>query len=249
MKIDTPPIVYDYSAFLLDWDGTPVDSMPIWNELYTGYIRSKGRVPHENFQQEKDDILHSLAKADNVFARLYDELHRIYDIKGISGEEALAESTLVSEEKLRTLQYKPNAAKFLRDVKALGMKMAVVTTGDNASFDAIRRGNFKMRAEADFDQIFEGRIITSDICKSLGIQGKPSGDPYRYGARLLNIAPKDCLVFEDSMNGAKAGWDAGMDMCIVRDSYSDKDREEMKYIAKHVPTKTYFIEDLGEVRY
>ena len=43
-------------------------------------------------------------------------------------------------------------------------------------------------------------------------RGKPNPEPFLAGAVLLGVAPTDCVVFEDSSSGAKAGRDAG---CIV----------------------------------
>ena len=40
-------------------------------------------------------------------------------------------------------------------------------------------------------------------------QGKPDPSPYLAGAALLSLAPTDCVVFEDSESGAKAGHAAG----------------------------------------
>jgi len=43
-------------------------------------------------------------------------------------------------------------------------------------------------------------------------QGKPHPDPFLAGARLLGFRPEECVVFEDSAAGAKAGKAAG---CVV----------------------------------
>jgi HAD superfamily hydrolase (TIGR01509 family) len=40
--------------------------------------------------------------------------------------------------------------------------------------------------------------------------GKPAPDVFLYAAEKLGVAPADCLVIEDSLNGVKAGKAAGM---------------------------------------
>ncbi len=40
--------------------------------------------------------------------------------------------------------------------------------------------------------------------------GKPGPDIYCHAAKKLAVAPEDCLVIEDSVNGARAGLAAGM---------------------------------------
>ena len=49
------------------------------------------------------------------------------------------------------------------------------------------------------------RIITADMVTS----GKPHPEPYLRGAEILGLNPADCVVFEDSASGAKAGRAAG----------------------------------------
>jgi sugar-phosphatase len=48
-------------------------------------------------------------------------------------------------------------------------------------------------------------IITADMVK----EGKPHPEPYLKGAKILGVAPEDCIVIEDSTSGAKAGHAAG----------------------------------------
>jgi mannitol-1-/sugar-/sorbitol-6-phosphatase len=48
-------------------------------------------------------------------------------------------------------------------------------------------------------------IITADMVK----EGKPHPEPYIKGAKILGLAPEDCIVIEDSTSGAKAGHAAG----------------------------------------
>jgi sugar-phosphatase len=48
-------------------------------------------------------------------------------------------------------------------------------------------------------------IVTADMVT----EGKPHPEPYIKGARILSLAPQDCIVIEDSTSGAKAGHAAG----------------------------------------
>jgi mannitol-1-/sugar-/sorbitol-6-phosphatase len=48
-------------------------------------------------------------------------------------------------------------------------------------------------------------IVTANIVRN----GKPHPEPYIKGAKLLGLAPEDCVVIEDSTSGAKAGHAAG----------------------------------------
>jgi len=59
-------------------------------------------------------------------------------------------------------------------------------------------------------------IITADVVT----RGKPDPEPYRRGAELLGLAPRDCLVIEDSASGAKAGHAAGCKVLATLFSHS-----------------------------
>lgn len=50
-----------------------------------------------------------------------------------------------------------------------------------------------------------------------GIRSKPEPDIFLLAAEKLGIAPADCLVLEDSLNGIRAGRAAGMTVCMVPD--------------------------------
>jgi 16S rRNA pseudouridine516 synthase len=59
-------------------------------------------------------------------------------------------------------------------------------------------------------------ILSSETVK----RGKPEPDVFLEAARLAHTVPKECIVFEDSLNGVKAAKNAGM-VCFAIPSYTD----------------------------
>jgi sugar-phosphatase len=59
-------------------------------------------------------------------------------------------------------------------------------------------------------------IVTADMVAN----GKPHPEPYLKGAKILGIAPADCVVIEDSTSGAKAGHAAGCKVLATTFSHS-----------------------------
>ena len=59
-------------------------------------------------------------------------------------------------------------------------------------------------------------IITSEMVS----HGKPHPEPYLKGAKILGVAPADCIVIEDSTSGAKAGHAAGCKVLATTFSHS-----------------------------
>ena len=61
-----------------------------------------------------------------------------------------------------------------------------------------------------------------------GFKGTPAPDIYLAAARKLNVAPQNCLVFEDIVPGIQAGKNAGMKVCAVDDMYSKHQEAEKR---------------------
>jgi beta-phosphoglucomutase len=62
----------------------------------------------------------------------------------------------------------------------------------------------KLKLINDFDAVVDGNNIS---------KAKPNPEVFLAAAEQLNVTPKNCVVFEDSVAGVKAAKDAGM-MCI-----------------------------------
>ena len=59
------------------------------------------------------------------------------------------------------------------------------------------------------------RYFQTVVCRGDAPRIKPAPDLYLEGAKRLNLAPADCLVIEDSLNGMQAAKAAGMSVWIV----------------------------------
>jgi len=71
--------------------------------------------------------------------------------------------------------------------------------------------------------------------------GKPAPDIYLSVAGRLQVAPSDCVVFEDVPAGIQAGKNAGMTVFAVEDAFSLDMREEKMQLAD------YYIKDYYEL--
>ncbi len=71
-------------------------------------------------------------------------------------------------------------------------------------------------------------IVTADDV----VHGKPSPEPYLKGAELLETAPADCLVFEDTPAGIRSGHAAGMKVVALQTTYPEDELREAEAIVK-----------------
>jgi sugar-phosphatase len=70
------------------------------------------------------------------------------------------------------------------------------------------------------------RLVTANQVTS----GKPHPEPFLAGAALLGISPEQCVVFEDSSSGAKAGRAAGCIVIATTFSHSVESLEAAHYL-------------------
>lgn len=84
-------------------------------------------------------------------------------------------------------------------VGALTLSKAVASSSTAAALD------YKLRKLDLWDE-FAPHIYASDHVT----HAKPAPDIFLHAAKMLDVAPAQCLVIEDSVNGVRAGLDAGM---------------------------------------
>jgi sugar-phosphatase len=72
------------------------------------------------------------------------------------------------------------------------------------------------------------RIVTAGFVT----YGKPHPEPFLAGARLLGVAPEECVVIEDSSSGVKAGRAAGCTVVATTFSHSIASLEAAHYLVK-----------------
>jgi sugar-phosphatase len=70
------------------------------------------------------------------------------------------------------------------------------------------------------------RILTADMVEN----GKPHPEPYIRGAEILGFAPSECVVFEDSASGTKAGRAAGCTVIGTTFSHSIAELSAAHYL-------------------
>ena len=115
---------------------------------------------------------------------------------------------------------KKGAKELLDYLKAHGIPCAVASSSPKSMVEAYLG---KLGVLGYFDS-----FVTGD----LGLPSKPAPDMFLTAAKELHTAPQDCLVLEDSVNGIKAGRNAGMQVGMVPDVLPYKD--ELKPFCDHV---------------
>ncbi|MHB8335129.1 MAG: HAD family hydrolase [Acidimicrobiales bacterium] len=87
------------------------------------------------------------------------------------------------------------AAALVKELRRLGVKVAVVSASENTKSALKAAGILDL-----FDAIVDGHVV-----KDLNLKGKPAPDSYLQGAKALGIAASGSVVVEDALAGVEAG--------------------------------------------
>ncbi len=169
---------------LFDFDGVVVDTEPIYDLFWNDAAKRYG-LGIDNFAEiiKGTTLPYILEK----YFSGYSEEFRQMDIK----ESTEYENTM-------PLPPMPGSIEFIRLLKEHGVRTGLVTSSDNAK---IKRAFELLHLDNLFDT-----LVTADRIE----RGKPDPMCYLLAAKDLNVSPGDCIVFEDSFNGIRAGSAAGM---------------------------------------
>ena len=107
----------------------------------------------------------------------------------------------------------------MQDLKHQGPMLGVVGLLDQLAAGGVRCAVVSSSSHAWVDG-WLARLAISDrfetvVCRGDAPQIKPAPDLYQEAAKRLRLEPEQCLVIEDSLNGAKAAIAAEMPVWIV----------------------------------
>ena len=198
-------------AALFDLDGTLLDSMNVWSDVDRIFFERRGmEIP--------SDYAKDITGMSFLGAAKYT---RDRFCLSESVEEIAAEWTEISREQYAEhVQLKPGSAELLRELRARGVKLCVVTTLVRALYEPclIRNGVY------DF---FEFCLSTDEA----GTAAKSDGTIYAKAAERLGVAHEHCAVFEDVTDCIIAAKKLGMQAYLVIDPHSTHDIEKAKAMA------------------
>lgn len=176
------------AAVLWDMDGTLVDSEPYW-------ILSETKLAKEYQFEWGEEDGHSL-----IGLSLYDSAQIIRSKVGIadlSDQEIIDRLTSSVVEQLgERLPWRPGALELLTELRANGIKTALVTMSMRRMATAV--------ADSIGFPAFDIVVAGDDVSR-----GKPHPEPYLRAAELLGVDPAECVALEDSKTGVASAESAG----------------------------------------
>ena len=182
-------IDYSTRAFIFDMDGTLVDNMRFHGAAWQTMLMENGIET-----DAREFLVKTAGKTNreiipNFFADATEE--RLLEL-GLRKEIIYRELFLPERRAIE------GAIEFLETAKSLGVKMAVATAAPVANMEFVLDG-------LDLRRFFDQITTAADVSN-----GKPHPEVFLKSAEKLGVEPKNCLVFEDAINGFEAAHRAGM---------------------------------------
>ncbi|MDE6963679.1 MAG: HAD family phosphatase [Lachnospiraceae bacterium] len=208
-------------AVLFDLDGTLVDSMWIWQEVDVAYLAGFGIPVPKGLQEDIGGM--SFTEGAQYFKDRFKIPDTVEKIKEDWNRMAWDKYT-------HEVPLKKGAEEFVKYCRQNGIKMGIATSNSRELVENVMQVH---GLSEYFDCIVTGCEVE---------RGKPSPDIYLEAARRCKVTSEKCLVFEDIVDGIKAGKAAGMKVCAVDDKSSRASEKEKRKLAD------YYINDFSEIR-
>ena len=171
-------------AALFDFDGVVVDTEP----QYTLFWDEKGQKYHPEIPNFGHHI------KGQTLIQIYKQFFR--EPEGLQDEIT---RQLLDYELTMHFEYIDGVVDFMKELREKGVKLAIVTSSNDAKMANAYREHPELKTMVDF-------IVTADRVT----HSKPHPECFLLGAEILGVEKDNCIVFEDSFHGIEAGNRAGI---------------------------------------
>jgi HAD superfamily hydrolase (TIGR01509 family) len=185
-----------FDAVLFDLDGVLVDSEPWWDEVRVEFARDNNRP------WGPDDQRAVMGGNSREWAGVMRERLDLGHLEQDAIQDAIVAGVVAKYRAAAVLPLIPGAVETVRRVAATH-PVAIVSSAHRAVI------------EAAVDALGLGSILDEIVSSDDVTAGKPDPAVYVLAAARLGVDPGRCLVVEDSVNGVRAGKDAGMTVALV----------------------------------
>ena len=167
-------------AALFDLDGVVFDTEP----QYSIFWGSQCRLYHPEHPGLENEI------KGMTLTEIYDQ----WFSGPIKKEQPVITARLDEYERQMHYDYIEGFERLIADLHQHGVRTAVVTSSNVPKMESV------YRYQPGFKALFDAILTSEDFAAS-----KPDPDCYLKAAQRLGAQPDECIVFEDSFNGLKAG--------------------------------------------
>lgn len=205
--------IKDFKGHIFDLDGTLTKSNHVWSKIDEDFLGKRGiEVPEDYFKQVSAMNFEQAAVYTNDRFSLGEN---IQDIMKEWFDMAVYEYTNV-------IGLCGNAGEYVRRLKDQGRKIALAT----ASTEELYRPVLKRNGILD---CFDCFVSTEQVKR-----GKGFPDVYELAAEKLGLVARDCVVYEDIVEGIKGAKAGGFFAVACLNDHYSHDWDEMRDIADEI---------------
>ena len=188
--IKIPPNI---KALIFDCDGTLVDTMPLHMDAWKTAFKMNGReFPYDFIDSLKGTPLPEIIQMYNK------EFNDNLDFEKVAKEK----SALTHES--------------IKGAKPIQIVVDVALKYKNVMPMSVASGGSEYNVHTSLNAVGILDLFSPILTSKNKIPGKPNPDIFLECAKQMNVAPEDCLVFEDGDFGLEAAKRAGMQAVDIR---------------------------------
>lgn len=182
-----------YDGYIFDCDGTLADTMPL-------HYRAWKRLVEELGGSFSEELFYQLGgkPTEQILELLRDEY-------ALNVGDTYSAARRKEEYFVQTIH----------EIGPIEPVLQVVRRWHTIKPLAVASGGFRRNVEMTLDTIGIRPLFDVVVCVEDYARGKPFPDAFLEAARRMNVAPENCLVFEDSPLGLQAARAAGMQCVFV----------------------------------
>ncbi len=220
----------DKKVIIFDMDGTLIDSIGIWNEIDIELIRAigNGNIDNMDIGKQRDEKLKEYSKCEDAYLEYckflkqkYGSNMEIADIKNLRYK--------IADKYLRkSIDYKPEVEKVLKYLKQKSFILVIASTTNDHTIEIYKKHNQNIINKANIEDIFS-LVYSKGAVKEL----KPNPKIHYKILKELNVTADECLIIEDSLIGVEAGNNAGIEVAVIYDKYSDCNRDKINQLSQY----------------
>jgi HAD superfamily hydrolase (TIGR01509 family) len=181
------------AAVLWDMDGTLVDTEPDWIATEHDLVEE-----HGGSWTEEDSL--NLVGTSLLQAGEYIRTRGQLPMSAAEVVDTMVDRMI--ERMKKSLTWRPGSRELLADLRAHDVPCALVTN----SYRRLTEVVLSALPPETFTVVITGDEVTN---------GKPHPEPYLRAADTLEVDPAECIVIEDSNNGARSGIASGARVIMV----------------------------------
>lgn len=114
----------------------------------------------------------------------------------------------------------PGFDEFFKELKSKKVPVGLATSAPGENVEFVLQG---LNIQNDFDAVVDDSMVS---------KGKPNPEIYLKAASLLHCRPEQCVVFEDSLSGTQAAWDAGSKVIALTTTLTEREHKFAHHIVK-----------------